>query len=143
MKKIIPVITILLLFLTSCDSGDMVGGRYYGTFNNLSNNMHEAGSLTFKYGVVDNSTCFFMNGILPMVQTSENRFEGTIGDHLLKDLLKTIPAIDSIHVCDSAGTIILLSADAEFKGSSVKSNLKFTTSNDSSVVNVEFIGYFE
>lgn len=78
-----------------------------------------------------------------MVQVSENQYSGIAGDQLLKDFLKTVPAIDSINVCDSVGTIIQLTAEAEFKGNSVKANLHFTTSNDSAKVNVEFIGYIE
>ena len=143
MKKILSIIAVLTFIFAGCDSGNIVGGHYYGTFQNTANGLREAGSLNFKYSTIDNATCFLMNGILPMTQTDENKFFGMVGNNLLNDLLKTIPAIDSLHVCDSAETIIQMSAEAEFKGGSVKSNLIFTTSNDSSVVNVEFIGYFE
>ena len=143
MKKIIPVIAIILLFFTSCDSGDIIGGRYFGTFHNTKNQMREAGSLSFKYHYIGETTSFLMNDLIPMVQVSENQYSGIAGDQLLKDFLKTIPAIDSIQVCDSAATIIQLSAEAEFKSNSVKATLHFVTSNDSSKVDVEFIGYFE
>lgn len=143
MKKIIPFIALILLFLTSCDSGNVIGGCYFGTFHNTTNNMREAGSLSFKYQNIAESTSFLLNELIPMVQVSENQYSGIAGDQLLKDFLKTVPAIDSINVCDSVGTIIQLTAEAEFKGNSVKANLHFTTSNDSAKVNVEFIGYIE
>ena len=143
MKKIIPVIAILLLVLFACDSGNIIGGRYFGTFQNLQNNKREAGDLSFKYHYIGETTSFLMNDLVPMVQVSENQYSGIVGDQLLKDFLKTVPAIDSIQVCDSTASIIQMSAEAEFKGNSVKATLHFTTSNDSAKVNVEFIGYFE
>ena len=39
MKKIFVIIALLTLVFTSCDSGDIIGGRYYGTFHNNSNNL--------------------------------------------------------------------------------------------------------
>lgn len=144
MKRIASIVVVFtLVLLASCDSGNINGGRYFGTFHNTNNGLREAGSLSFKYASIDNTTCFLLNGILSMTQTAENKYAGIIGGNLLNDLLKTMPAIDSIQVCDSAATIIQMSAEAEFKGNSVKSNLTFTTSNDSAEVNVEFIGSFE
>ena len=61
---------------------------------------------------------------------------------MLRDLLKTLPAIDGVQVCDSTEAVRSLTVDAEFKGNSVKSNLIFTTTNDN-VVTVEFIGGLE
>lgn len=144
MKKIIPILAIFVsVLLFSCDSGNIIGGRYYGTFHNTTNNMREAGSLSFKHNYISGSSSFLMNDLLPMTQISENKYSGIVGDQFLNDLLKTIPAIDSIQVCDSAETIIRMAAEAEFQSNSVKANLTFTTSFDSSIVNVEFIGYFE
>ena len=73
----------------------------------------------------------------------KNKYSGVVGNYYLNDLLKTIPAIDSIQVCDSAETIVQLAAEAEFKGNSVKATLLFTISPDSSKVEVDFVGYNE
>ena len=143
MKKLAFILAAFALLFPSCDSGNIIGGRYYGTFHNITNDMREAGSLSFTRQKTGNSTSFLMNDLIPMTQDSENHYSATAGDQLLKDFLKTVPAIDSIHVCDSAETIILLDAEAEFKSNSVKANLHFTTSNDSANVEVEFIGIFE
>ena len=91
MKRIVSVIAVFALaILASCDSGNIIGGRYFGTFHNTNNGLREAGSLSFTYNNIDNTTCFLMNDILPMTQIAENKFTGVIGDHLLNDLLKTI-----------------------------------------------------
>lgn len=142
MKKIVAIIAVLILFLTSCDSGIIIGGRYFGTFNNLNNGKLEAGDLSFKYTNKGGETYFLMNGILPLGQVAEKRFEGSLEGNMLRDLLKTMPAIDGVQVCDSTEAVRSLTVDAEFKGNSVKSNLIFTTTNDN-VVTVEFIGGLE
>ena len=49
MKKIFVIIATLALVFMSCDSGDIIGGRYFGTFHNTNNNMLEAGGLSFTY----------------------------------------------------------------------------------------------
>ena len=83
-----------------------------------------------------------MNDLVSMSQVAEKKFAGSAEGSLLNDLLKTIPAIDSIQVCDSLETIDLMVVDAEFMGNSVKANMLFTTSADTTV-NVQFIGSFE
>lgn len=146
MKKILSIIAVLIFVFAACDSGDIKGGRYFGTFQNTKNNKYETGSLSFKYEKISDTTCFFMNGILPMIRVDENKYAGVVGNQLgnrLNDLLATIPAIDSIQVCDSLETIVQLNADAEFKGNSVKATLLFTTYPDSTKVSVEFVGYNE
>ena len=49
MKKIVAIVSVILFVLTSCESGDIIGGRYYGTFHNLMNDEREAGSISFTY----------------------------------------------------------------------------------------------
>ena len=63
MKKILAIVSVILLVLTSCQSGDILGGRYYGTFNNMTNNMREMGSLSFKYANKGGETYFLMNDL--------------------------------------------------------------------------------
>ncbi len=142
MKKILAIVSVILLVLTSCQSGDILGGRYYGTFNNMTNNMREMGSLSFKYANKGGETYFLMNDLVSMTQTGKKKFEGAASGPLLNDLLKTIPAIDSIQVCNPEGYISAMTVSAEFMGNSVKSYLTFTT-NTQEEVNVEFIGSFE
>jgi len=142
MKKTISLIAILLLVLVSCKHGNINGGRYYGTFNNLANNMREAGSISYTYDNQEGNVYFLMNDLVSMSQVAENKFAGAASGAILEDLLETMPAIDSIKVCDSTQTIQSLSVDAEFMGNSVKTNLVFTNS-DQGTVNVEFIGYYE
>ena len=86
-----------------------------------------------------------MNGILPMSQTEENKYVCTAGDNLLEDFLKTLPVLDSLHVCDSAATILRLEKlEVEFKGGSVQTNFQFFTTNENdSIVDVDFVGYNE
>lgn len=143
MKKLLFIIAVLALVFAACDSGDMKGGRYFGTFQNTINKKYESGDLSFKYEKINDTACFFMNGILPMGRVDKNKYSGVVGNHYLNDLLKTIPAIDSIQVCDSAETIVQLAAEAEFKGNSVKATLLFTVCPDSSKVEVDFVGYNE
>lgn len=143
MKKILSFIAVLIFVFTACDSGDIHGGRYYGTFQNTTNNKRESGSLSFKYENTNNHTGFFMNGILPLVKTDKNKFSGDVGNYLINDLLETIPAIDSLQVCDSAETITQISAEAKFQSNSVKATLFFTKYPDSAKVMVEFVGYTE
>ncbi|MBO7628571.1 MAG: hypothetical protein J6S87_01310 [Bacteroidales bacterium] len=143
MKKLYPIIAVLVFVFAACDSGDVKGGRYFGTFKNTTNNKYESGSLSFKHEKINDTTCFFMNGLLPMFRSDKNIYSGIVGDYRLNDLIKTIPAIDSIQVCDSTETIVQLNADAEFKGNSVKATLLFTTYPDSAKVSVEFVGYNE
>jgi len=142
MKKIFVIIAILAFAFTSCDSGDVIGGRYYGTFHNNLNNLREEGSLSFTYVKIEEETYFLMNGLLTMGQTDKQKFTGIATASQLEDLLKTMPAIDSIQVCDSTETVTQIEVQAEFKSGSVQSNLIFTTSNDKTV-NVDFTGYFE
>ena len=86
-----------------------------------------------------------MNGILPLTQVEENKFVSAAGDNILRDLLETIPVIDSLHVCDSAAIIVRLDKlEVEFKSGSVKTNFQFFTTNATdSIVEVEFVGYNE
>lgn len=142
MKKIFAIIAILAIIFMSCDSGDIVGGRYYGTFHNSNNNKREAGSLSFTYNNNGDGVYFQMNDLMSMMQAGAGKFTGTAEGALLNDLLKTMPAIDSIQVCDSTEAIMQMSVQTEFKGNSVKTDLIFTTTNDKTV-NVDFIGYFE
>jgi len=143
MKKTISIIAILLL-LVSCQHGNINGGRYYGTFTNASNNMTKAGNISFTYGTLRKAATFFMNDLIPMTNTGRNLFKtDTITvDTGLEDLLETMPAIDSIKVCDSTQTIKSLFVIAEFQGNSVKTNLFFTRSDDNKVT-VDFVGYYE
>ena len=143
MKKFLSIIAALTFIFASCNSGDFVGGRYFGTFHNTTNDEREAGNLNFQYVNINNAPVFFMNGLIPLSMTEKNKYSGIVGNLLLNDFLETIPAIDSIHVCDSTETILLMSVDAEFKSSSVKAILHFITSPDSSNVDVEFVGYNE
>ena len=142
MKKILSIIAVLMLVLTSCDNGNINGGRYYGTFHNLMNDQREAGSISFTYTNIEGGIYFMMNDIVSMVQKVENKYGGTAEGATLNDLLETMPAIDSIKVCDSLETIRLMTVDAEFRGNSVKADMIFTTSTDKEV-GVQFIGYFE
>lgn len=142
MKKIFFIIAVLTLVFTSCDNGNINGGRYYGTFHNLMNDEREAGSISFTYTNNEGGIYFMMNDIVSMVQMVENKYGGTAEGAALNDLLETMPAIDSIKVCDSLETIRLMTVDAEFMGNSVKADMLFTTSNDKEV-GVQFIGYFE
>lgn len=142
MKKIFVIIAILALAFTSCDSGDIIGGRYYGTFQNQLNGQIEAGSLSFKYVNAEGNIYFMMNDLISLTQMDEHKFTGVANGLKLEDLLETIPAIDSIHVCDSLETIRQMTVDAEFKSNSVKAIMTFTTSNDK-LVDVQFVGYYE
>lgn len=142
MKKIVAIVSVILFVLTSCESGDIIGGRYYGTFHNMSNGQREMGSLSFKYTNKGGETYFLMNDLVTMSQIGEKKFEGAAAGFLLNDLVKTIPAIDSIHVCDSAGYISAMTVTAEFMGNSVKTLMTFTT-NTQEGVDVEFVGGFE
>ena len=142
MKKTLSIISVLLLLFTACDNGNINGGRYYGTFNNLMNGQLEAGSISYTYVNNEGGIYFLMNDIVSMTQMAENKYAGAAEGATLNDLLATMPAIDSIKVCDSLETIRLMTVDAEFMGNSVKTNMIFTTSMDKEVT-VEFIGYFE
>lgn len=142
MKKIFVIIAVLAFAITSCESGDIIGGRYYGTFQNQLNGQLEAGSLSFKYVNAEGNIYFMMNNLISLTQMDENKFTGVANGLKLEDLLETIPAIDSIHVCDSLETIRQMTVDAEFKSNSVKAVMTFTTSTDN-LVNVQFVGYYE
>ena len=142
MKKILSIIAVLMLILTSCDNGNINGGRYYGTFHNLMNDQREAGSISFTYTNNEGGIYFMMNDIVSLGQKVEHKYGGTAEGATLNDLLETMPAIDSIKVCDSLETIRLMTVDAEFMGNSVKADMIFTTSTDKEV-GVQFIGYFE
>lgn len=135
----------MLFVFASCDHGNIIGGRYFGTFHNQTNGLREAGSLSFKYYNEEGAIYFMMNDILSMSQMAENKFSGMAEGSQLEDLLKTMPAIDSIQVCDSLSTIEYMTVETEFMGNSVKTNMTFTTLNDTTekMVDVEFIGSFE
>lgn len=142
MKRILAIVTVILFVFVGCDSGNIVGGRYFGTFHNTSNDMREYGDMSLKFANMDGNTYMMLNNTLSMTQVAINKYNGTAEGALLKDLLKTMPAVDSIHVCDSLETIVLMVADAEFKGSSMKTNMTFTTSEEREVM-VEFVGTLE
>jgi hypothetical protein len=142
MKKIVAIVTVILFVLTSCESGDIIGGRYYGTFHNMSNNKREMGSVSFKYSNKGGETYFLMNDLVTMSQVGEKRFEGAATGSLLNDLIKTMPAIDSIQVCDPEGYISSMMVTSEFMGNSVKTLMTFST-NTQEAVEVEFIGYYQ
>lgn len=142
MKKIVAIVSVILFVLTSCESGDIIGGRYYGTFHNMSNNQREMGSLSFKYTNKGGETYFLMNDLVTMSQIGEKKFEGAAVGPLLNDLIKTIPAIDSIQVCEPNGYINAMTVTSEFLGNSVKTLMVFST-NTQEAVNVEFVGSFE
>ncbi len=146
MKKIFVFIATLALVFMSCDSGDIIGGCYHGTFQNKSNGKLETGSLSFTYNRVivggDTLLYFMMNDVLPMSETGKCQFSGDVPPTLLSDVLKTMPAIDSIQVCDSTESVSKIHIISEFKGSSVRTNLDFTTSGEKTV-SVDFVGYLE
>jgi hypothetical protein len=142
MKRIFVIIATLALVFMSCDSGDIIGGRYFGTFHNTNNNMLEAGGLSFTYNNNGDGVYFQMNDLMSMMQAGKCQFTGVAEGALLNDLLKTMPAIDSIQVCDSTEAITNMAVEAEFKGNSVKTKLVFTTNTDKTV-NVDFIGCYE
>lgn len=52
MKKLLFYAAMALFLFSSCESGDIVGGRYFGTFKNTSNNMMADGSLGLQYGIL-------------------------------------------------------------------------------------------
>ena len=136
------IIAALLLLLTSCDNGNINGGRYYGTFHNLLNDKREAGAISFTYVNNEGGIYFMMNDAVSLTQLAENKYAGAAEGGALNDLLETLPAIDSIQVCDSLESIRLMTVEAEFMGNSVKAEMTFTTSTDNEV-GVQFIGYFE
>ena len=142
MKKLFVIIAVLALALTSCDNGNINGGRYFGTFHNQQNGLREAGSLSFKYVNEEGNIYFMMNELVPMTQVAENKYSGIAEGNTLKDLLEGIPAIDSVQVCEAPEAIRLMSVDAEFMGNSMKANMTFTTTTDNTV-DVQFIGYVE
>ncbi|MBO7647827.1 MAG: hypothetical protein J6S48_00550 [Bacteroidales bacterium] len=142
MKKIFVIIAILAFAFTSCDNGNINGGRYYGTFHNQTNGLREAGSLSFKYVNEEGIIYFMMNDLVPLTQMAENKFAGAAEGATLHDLLEDLPAIDSIKVCEPPVEIRLMSVDAEFMGNSMKANMTFTTTMDEEVA-VQFIGYYE
>ena len=94
MKKIFVFIAALALVFMSCDSGDIIGGCYHGTFQNKSNGKLETGSLSFTYNRVivggDTLLYFMMNDVLPMSETGKCQFSGDVPPTLLSDVLKTI-----------------------------------------------------
>jgi len=142
MKRILAIVTVILFVFAGCESGNIVGGRYFGTFHNTINGMREYGDMSLKFANLDDNTYMMLNNTLSMTQVAVNKYNGEAEGALLKDLLKTMPVIDSIQVCDSTETIILMVADAEFKGSSMKTNMTFTTSEEREVM-VEFVGTLE
>lgn len=142
MKRIFVIIAVFALVFTSCDSGNIIGGRYYGTFHNTTNGMRKYGNLSFQFAMVNDNTCMMFNNTLPMTLAAENKYVGIAEGSMLRDLLKTIPAIDSVQVCDSTETIRMMNIETEFKGNSVKADMTFTTTNEN-IVMVEFIGGFE
>jgi len=142
MKRILAIVTVILMVFAGCESGNIVGGRYFGTFHNTTNGMREYGDMSLKFSNLDDNTYMMLNNTVSMTQISANKYNGTAEGALLRDLLKTMPAIDSIQVCDPAETIVSMVADAEFKGNSMKTDMTFTTSTER-IVLVEFIGNFE
>ena len=142
MKKLFVIIAVMVLAFTSCDHGNINGGRYFGTFQNQLNGLREAGSLSFKYVNEEGNIYFLMNDLVPMTQMAENKYVGVAEGFTLEKLLETMPAIDSIQVCEAPETIRLMEVDAEFLGNSVKTNMTITTTTEN-IVNVEFVGYYE
>ena len=142
MKKFIPFIAVLLFAFASCSSGDINGGRYYGTFKNLTNNQYDSGSVSFQFVNEEGTTYFKMNNLVPLIQQNKNIYVGTVEGAVLNDLLVTLPSLDSVNVCEPNEAIRMMDVEAEFKGNSVKSLLNITTTNEKPVT-VEFIGYFE
>ena len=142
MKKIFVIIAVLALAFTSCDNGNINGGRYYGTYHNQVNGLLEEGSLSFKYVNEEGVIYFLMNDLVPLTQMAQNKYAGAAEGATLEDLLETMPALDSIQVCEAPEQIRLMSVDAEFMGNSMKANMTFTTTTDK-IVDVQFIGYYE
>ena len=143
MKKMLAIATVLIFMFVSCENGDIIGGRYYGTYKNLLNNKLETGSVSFKYVNNGGSTSFRMNDLIELSPEGTKVFKGIADGASLNDLLKTMPAIDSIQVCENENeNIRMMNVRAEFKGNSVKANMEFTTTTEK-LVNVEFIGTFE
>ena len=63
MKKTLSFIAVLMLLLTSCDNGNINGGRYYGTFHNLVNDQLEHGAISFTYVNNEGGIYFMMNDL--------------------------------------------------------------------------------
>ncbi len=166
MKKIFSIITVLVLILAACSSGDFVGGRYFGTFENAQNHLKEDGNMSFKHIKADSnylvshnqqisvnllldSTYFFMNELVVMnlcnnADGSGSKYETVepVEGSLLTNLLETMPALDSLDICDEGSSIVKMTADAEFVGNFVKANLTFFTYTgpDTTQVKVVFMG---
>ena len=62
MKKILVIVTAVIFVLTSCESGEIFGGRYFGTFKNTTDNKSAYGGISFQngslihYELIDNPT---------------------------------------------------------------------------------------
>lgn len=206
MKKIFAIVTAILFVLTSCESGDFIGGRYFGTFKNESNQKIESGNLSFEWGslihyelidnpvhimdstlisidttmiidslstpgVIDTSYSyhynysysdstihnyatipldtlkglFLLNNLVEMHKINPKFFTSTVSHRdSITLLLKTIPALYNIQLCDS--TVVLdqvtkkIEIDAEFKGNSVQSSFNFTFNNEETK-KVTFVGH--
>ena len=168
MKKLLPLFAVIALFFTSCDKNFphpvvVIGGHYSGTFYNVNNREQADGSLLFKNDTINCRDSIIINNhdtihikkwdcilvmnnlitldtiILGDGQDSIRGYRYNLEGDSLNSLLKTIPEINDIHVCDSGATILKLDTlDVVFTRNYVRSSFTFHTSD--TVVKVKFYG---
>jgi hypothetical protein len=167
MKKLLPLFAVIALFFTSCDKNFphpvVIGGHYSGTFYNVNNKEQADGSLLFKNDTINCRVItiinghdtihvkkwdriFVMNNLITLSldtlgdgQDSIRGYRYNLEGDSLNSLLKTIPEINDIHVCDSGATILKLDTlDVVFTRNYVRSSFTFHTSD--TVVKVKFYG---
>ena len=90
-------------------------------------------------------TVFLLNNLIELNIDKDKKEKECYYDSLcdlnLINLLKTIPAIDELQICDSTDFIKTMDIKATFHGNSVESFLKFTTSHGDTVT-VKFLGSY-
>ena len=70
MKKIIPIILLAVLALTSCQNQNPNAGKYSGTFTFVTNNVNKDGSVRFVSNPMTGGLLVY--GIVPVNPISSN-----------------------------------------------------------------------
>lgn len=123
MKKILPIIMIALLALTSCSNKNPYAGVYSGTFTFVTDNVTKDGKMQFLTNPLTDG--LFLYSVVPLNQASPTHY---VSNSQVLDVISTL--LENIgytnHIYDTAKEQIKnVAIDVNFDGNNVYAELSY------------------
>lgn len=123
MKKVLPIIMIALLALTSCSNKNPYAGVYSGTFTFVTDNVTKDGKMQFLTNPLTNG--LFLYSVVPLSQASSTHY---VSNSQMLDVISAL--LENIgytnHIYDTAKEQIKnVAIDVNFDGNNVYAELLY------------------